>query len=833
MTDRITATLAGLFETHRIVFWSDPTGEMREAFDGLVLEGVTPLRVANDEFGLKYRILRAEPEGRFLIYRDAPAPPDRDNWLLDIEMAAAPFRADHAALWRSELGLGAEFDDLVREHAEFFRAEKRLAALKRVAGKTDTETALRLHMLAICAGAEGGLDTVVEALLRDLAAGRDDGQRTIERTGLMPFLWERLDAAYGYRTAEPDIEDFAMSLFESAWRRAMGDDDAALNAEALLVFRRWKNDRRGMAAFETLSETYADRLGIEGDLAARDTAALVRVDHYRAVDRAIVLRMVEGLAGDTLAPQDALAWIRTRRQSHWYPRYEHVYQAIRYGTEFRQALGQARLKMDSPADGFRQYANGWFRLDQFYRKFVHHLRAAEDGGALDALAEAIENLYANRYVQVVNDAWQDRIAPLDRWEIEGVARQDAFYNDWPAMYRRKDQKVAVIVSDALRYEVADECLQAIRGQNRFDATLTPMLGMLPSYTQLGMAALLPHQALSFKPGGDLVLADGESTKGRAPREKVLARGREGDRVRALGAEDLLALKTDARKALFREHDVVYVYHNAIDDTGDGSNSEVQVADAAEQAVVDMVRLVKSLASANFSNILITADHGFLFRHRALDDSDFIGDTPKGEGIDKLGRRHVIGRGLSDMPGMKRFTAAQLGLTGEGEVLIPNSIKRLRAPGSGSRYVHGGASLQEIVLPVLSVSKQRAADIRQVDVQSIVPGRGLITSSQIAVTFFQEGPVSEKVQARTLLAGIYTGDGTLISDEHVLVFDFTSDNPRERELPVKFLLSRVADDHNNETVFLTLRQRIGRTTRYEDYTRQSLQLRRGMTTDFDF
>ena len=197
------------------------------------------------------------------------------------------------------------------------------------------------------------------------------------------------------------------------------------------------------------------------------------------------------------------------------------------------------------------------------------------------------------------------------------------------------------------------------------------------------------------------------------------------------------------------------------------------------------------------------------------------------------RRFVIGRGLATTAGMKKFSSSNLGLAGDLDVLIPNSINRLRVRGAGSRFVHGGASLQEIVIPVIRVGKQRDADVNQVEVQIIVSGRSQITSGQMAVVFYQVQPVSEKMQAREFIAGIYAADDTLISDEHVLQFDFASENAREREMPRKFLLSRGADKFNNQEVFLKLRERVGKTSHFQDYTSHRFQLKRGITTDFDF
>lgn len=833
MSDRIAASLRRLFEDHRIVFWYDADHDMREEFDSLSLHGVTKLVIDNNEFGLKYRILRQEPQERFLLFKNGPQPPLADNWLLDVQLAATVFAADQASIWLAELGLPLQFEPVVRGHMEFFRAKVRVDALKRLMQLTDTQALVRLRMLAVCAGAEGGLDTIIEALLGELAAGKDDALRLIERSELSAILWSQVEQSYGYRSDAPDFEDFAITLFQSAYSRALGED-GKLNAEALLVFSRWKNNRHWANAFEALADRYQDLLKIPADLSRRDFRKVVGIDHFEEIDRHIIRQIVQAMSSQTISAPDVLNWVRERRQSHWYPKYEDIYQAIGFATEFQQALASADLTMTSPAEGVRRYVGSWFRIDQLYRKFIYHMQKSGQASLLADLYASVENRYSTNFVLAVNDAWQDQIAGLSDWKIPGYDAQARFYNGQAAPYRNKDQKVAVIISDALRYEVAEECLRRIRALDRFEADLEPMISALPSYTQLGMAALLPHKDLVMAPDGSGdVLASGEPTKGLAAREKVLAAGRVSDRTKALKAEDVMNMRAEDGKALFRDHHIVYVYHNRIDAIGDKLQTEDQLPQAVEDTIEDLTKLVRKLTSANFSNILITADHGFLYQHKALEESDFSIADPQGDEILFRNRRFVIGRGLAPTPGMKHFTPASLGLGGDLEVLIPNSINRMRVKGSGSRFVHGGAALQEVVIPVIRVGKQREADVGQVEVQILVSGRSLISSGQTAVTLYQAQPVSEKMRPRELLAGIYALDGTLISDEFSLTFDFRSENAREREMPRKFLLSRDADRFNNQDVVLKLRERVGKTSHYQDYASQRFELRRGIPTDFDF
>ncbi|TNE62526.1 MAG: BREX-1 system phosphatase PglZ type A [Sphingomonadales bacterium] len=833
MTDRIRAGLERLFEEHRIVFWYDAARDLRAEYEGVELAGVEKVEVANNEFGLKYRILRQEPKQKFLVFKDGPEPAMADNWLLDLQLASAVFKADQAAIWLAEIGLPAKYEAAVREHMEFYRSAKRLDRLKALEAEqpSDSVTAVQRKMLAVCADADGALDTVIEALLGELAEGRDDALRLIERAGLAPFFWKQLGNAYGYVSDAPDFEDFAISLFQSCYHRGLGED-GTMNSEALLVFRRWKNNRLGANAFETLSRKYQEKLRIPEDLQERDIKSLRTIDYFEEIDRQIIRLLVAEMSTQTVTSAEVLKTVRERRQSHWYPIYRDVYEAIGCATEFQQALSEAVLGMTSLAEGVKRYVTTWFKIDQLYRKFIYHMQKSGQTSLLGTLFESVENRYTTSFLLTVNDAWQDQIAKLTDWAVPGYPKQSDFYIDQASEFRRRDQKVVVIISDALRFEVAEECLREIRKLNRFDADLKPMIGTLPSYTQLGMAALLPNENLTL--AGDASVASfGQPTQGTKNREKVLAKGRNGDRAKAMKADDFMTMKADEGKELFRDHDILYLYHNRIDIVGDKLATEDRVTEATEVAIEDLTKLVRKLTTANFSNILITADHGFIYQHRPLDETEYSVADPTGTEIFFKNRRFVIGRGLNETAGMKKFSSTELGLSGDLDVLIPNSINRMRIKGAGSRFVHGGATLQEVVIPVLRVGKRRESDLGKVDVQIIAPSRSLISSGQTSVALYQVQQVSEKQQQRALLAGIYAQDGTLISDEHELVFDFTSSNPRERELPITFLLSREADRFNNQDVLLKLRERIGKTSHFEDYTSHRFQLRRGISTDFDF
>ena len=832
MTSRISQALTKLFERHRIVFWYDAKSELRTDFDAVSLEDVEKIEIDNNDFGIKHRILRERPESKFLLYRDGPQPEDLDNWLLDVQLAHGEFRTDQVAIWLAELDLGLEFAAVVQQHVEFFHAAKRKDALRKLLTPDDTAGFIRLKMIAVCASAEPRMDVILESLLQELADGSEEKFSLVEHCGLDGFFWSQLTRHYGYESTEPGIRDFLIELFKSCYAMST-DGQVKLNSDALVFLKRWKDSRQYEESFEKLSEECAGVLGIEPDLGKRDFRELIEVDYFELIDRKILSDLVKAVVGRTVSAGDVALWVRQRRQGHWYANYRDLYEAIKFAAGFMQLLGEVNLEMESLADGVQRYCGTWYQLDQHYRKFIYYLRKSGQSSLLEELAKQVENLYSNAYLLKVNDRWQAHVDGASNWSVPAIQSQRNFFEHWVRPFLRKGIKVCVVISDAMRYEIGDELMTLIRQEDRYSAELERVLSVLPSYTQLGMAALLPNRELTIADNDSAsVLVDGQSSQGTANRDKILKAALDGAGA-AVTAENFMAMNREDSRELLKANNVLYIYHNRIDHTGDKMHSEGQAFEAAEQTLNDLLRLVKKLTAANASNILITADHGFIYQHRSIEESDFAATDVEGEDIRYRDRRFVIGTGLKQAAGLRHFTPQELGLMGDLEIQLPKSINRLRLKGSGSRFVHGGASLQEVIIPVLKVNKKRQSDVSNVEVEILRGSSSVITSGQLAVVLYQAQPVTDKVQPRALRAGIFTEEGELISESHDLIFDLTSDNPRERELQVRFVLSRAADDVNGKEVVLKLEEKHAATTHYKEYKSVRYVMRRSFTSDFDF
>ncbi len=831
MMTRLAQPLLQLFGKYRIVFWYDEKNELRHEFDAVTLPDIEKIVLENNQFGVKYRILRQEPKQKFLLYQAGPSPADLDNWLLDVETAHGSFHAAQIALWLSELGLAIEFAGVIEAHAGFFQADKRRTLLQKLLRPDDSARQIRLKLLAVCAGAEPQLDAILKHLLGELASQKDEKSKLIERFALANFLWEQVARTYGYKSATPNIRDFVLALFKACYMMGLGEPSSLTN-DALVFLKSWKDSVHHQVAFETLSAECADILSIEQELQGRGYRDLAEMDLFELIDRKILSELVRDVANRTISASDCEQLIRQRRQSVWFKRYVHPYEAINGAAQFLQLLDKVDLNMRSLVDGIQQYSQVWYQVDQSYRQFIFHVRQSGQSTLLAPLLEQIENLYTNNYLLPLNNRWQPWVDACTHWEAPPVLAQSAFFSErvWPFLQR--GNKVFVIISDALRYEIGEELLHLIRQEDRYDATLEPALCVLPSFTQLGMAALLPHTTLALAgDGAGAVLVDGNSSQGTENRKKILEKALPG-RATALKAEELLAMGREESRALFRDYAVVYIYHNRIDATGDKRDTEERVFDAAAETLDELIKLIKKLANANVSNMLVTADHGFLYQNRALEESDFASQEPSGTEITEHNRRFVLGQGLVASAGFKHFVASAVGLQGQTEMLLPKSINRLRVRGAGSRYVHGGASLQEVVIPVIQINKKRQSDVTQVEVDIIRGSTTTITAGQISVAFYQTDPVTEKVQPRRLRAGIYTQAGTLISDQHELAFNLTAENARAREIRIQFVLTKSADAANNQEVILRLDERVADTSHYRDYKATRYTLRRSFTSDFD-
>jgi uncharacterized protein (TIGR02687 family) len=836
-TSRIFESLDTALARKRVVFWYDANGEWTSEFDDYEPAQAEKLRVQGNEFSVKVEISRAPLDQRFLLYLPSAKPREFENWLLDLLLAGHEFTADRASLDIQEAGLTLEFKELAQQHKAFFRSPVRNTKLKELLRPNDDEAAVRLKMLAVLAKQQADIDKLLLHAFSQLDPANPDGDDPVEALygnhQLSGHFWRAVGEKFGYASPEPNLRDFAVALFNSV--SSIGPSGELL-PHARVFMSIWKDSRGCRPAFEQWSDHLAGVLRIEDQLNdAPDTYDPDDDDTYELIERFLLCRLLQRFQGDASDAQ-LLETIRNRSSSCWFERHQHGYSALEQAITFRGLLAKADLQVPSFEEGLQRYCNGWWRLDQAYRRCIVHARTYQQPGLLKPLRDWLEAQYVNNVLLPLTNRWSDQVAGLSSWGSSTLPRQKEFHMRYvhAPLSSKGLKRLFVVISDALRYEAARDFADRLNNQagKGWQAEVDALLGALPTFTQLGMAALLPGAQLVLNPADATALVDGQSATGTDNRDKILKAYANG-RAKAILAEDFLGLATSKEGAeLTKDHDLIVIYHNRIDRIGDKRESEAETCQAVEQTFDDLEQILRKIASLKGSQAVITADHGFLFQQEPVDANDRA-QFPTAKELSFKNRRFALGTGIKASAGQKVFTADELGLSANWEAVFPLGLDRFPRSGSGSRFVHGGTSLQEVVVPVIRLKRERKDESRVVEAELLrVPAK--ITMGKLAFGLFQLEPVEPKKRLPLQLRiGLYAkADGALLCAHRTVMLDSAASEAREREQQLVLELSNAAGDYNNQTLELRLERQLEGVATPVPYKTVELKLQRPFGSDFD-
>lgn len=831
--ENILGSLKKLFVNHRVIFWYDGKKEFVDEFSDINISDINKLEVTGNEFEVKYKILKSSVSEKFLLYLPYERPNNEDNWLLDLELANHVFHTDKEAMHLQEIGLDYSFKDLMAEHIEFFRSKERKQKLKTLLVKGDEHHVLRCKMLSVVFNTDTtNLDQFVQAYALQVVDESKDFDKPLERFHLNKFFWNEIGKVYNYHSDKPSIYDFLLDLFQQNF--VLGESQN-LNIESRLILSTWKNTIPYRDYFGDISEKIAADLQIEDKLSSAKLEDIIGGDIFKLTDQRIIHELVSELVSGNLGYDKVAAYIKRRENKFWYQEYSEFYHTIESGAQLMDLVKKYKTFDSSSFDrAVKDYTNSFYEVDYSYRKFIWNHRQTKNNSVLNELSHEIEKVYNNSWLLPYNNDWQKLIDNMDLWPVDKMESQQQFFKNHVNPFLEKGQKLFVIISDAFRYECGVELNEILNSENRFDASLNYLISSIPSYTQLGMGSLLPHDKIEIKEKNDSVLVDGMSASGIQGRKKILEVN-SSVRATAIKADELMRMSVKSGgegREFAKQYDLIYIYHNRIDKTGDDKASEERVFDAVEEELSYIIDLLRKIAALNGNNVLITSDHGFIYQNQKLEESDFSISDHHGE-IWKENRRFVIGRNLKGDSSTKVFTQDELGLQNSNlEVLIPKSINRLRVKGAGSRFVHGGTTPQEIIVPLIKVSKKRQDTVSKVEID-IIKSTDRITTNILPVSFIQQGLVGESVLARRIRAGIYAEDGELLSDQFSFIFDIVEGTERQREIKHQFHLSKKAGGkYKNQRVRLILEEPLENTNKWKVYKEFYYTLSITFSSDFE-
>lgn len=804
MNDTLKKNLNKLFLNNRVVFWYDPKAEFVVDYNEFALDGVIKLELTGEnDFKVKYEILKEHPEDKYLLYARFEEPNSEDNWLLDIQMANDIFRTDACAIYLAEFNLPSSCFETIKRHERFFNADRRRGDLRKIRGYNATPLELEHAMMAVCAGLEyyRVYEFAVKLIHEEFCQDKKRIYEALEVSNLLQEVWVEFSKVYGYSGSS--IRDFAVSLYEGSYNRTFSLDSNKSN-ECRMLMSSLKNtlDVEDL----TMVADYAyDQLGMDMKISGRPYQELLSFDDYRQVDGLIIKPLAAGILDGTSDSKEVQDIIAIRRDGKWYGSFEAAYDGMLNGIKVIEKIRTFDYEIPSYIQAIQKYSSTWYEVDFCYRQFC---KAIQKGG-IDYLFDVktlIDNKYLNSFLRPLNEAWSKEAVSFLKagWKNPIMCIRDKFYSTYVKKILDEKRTAVVIISDALRYEVGKELASEINTENRFSAVVEYGISSIPSYTQIGMASLLPNTVLTVSADGEEVFVDGKSSKGAQNREQILNSYADGIYpALVLDINDALNnMDTTVLRNRIRDYRIVYIYQNIIDARGE-NDLIMACADAIEQ----LKAMVKKLGSSNVTSMFVTSDHGFLFQNQDLADYDFLSDgSITGNRITKKNRRFVLGYGLNEVQGTVVANLSDLGYGNDDglEVAFPNSILRFRLSGADTHFVHGGLSLQEIVIPVIRVSKGRVEDVGYVELQMLTR-LSSVTTGSLSVRFYQSDYVSEKNRGFDAIFGIYAEDGTLVSNEIRKSISSDAVEIRDREFQVDFSLNSESNKYRNRNVYVTVKQ----------------------------
>lgn len=847
---RLAATLAG---GSRLVIWQDEAGAYREALKELDVPGATVIDATCNELATKRRVLRDEPRGRFVIYREGEEPVPTEDLMYDIRLRAARFVCSEEGVWADELGVSAELAGCLADHRAFFNSKERRATLAASTLPKGTVQELELAMAAAALGVRDG--TVRDAaramaarVIAELYRGKETGLASISDAGLSDALWRNLRDELGYRVPDgssPSTRDLAFRLIEGTLGDLVQDEWQMSPAEASRVVSLLAGSSRTRDAYEWLCREQGSAALSMVPEEARGDGSLAAVEHVPQADEWMLMRLAKEASSGSLDGKALQELVSRRAGAPCALAYAHHYAALVALTRLDDAL--KRYQDEAPlattmAELTEGYASSWHEADRRYRELRLHYGHVSQGRFGAALSTAVGAAEA-RYDAFLSDSaarWQDHALDSGPWPPRGVPAQRDFFLECVA--RRAPEatpghRVGVIVSDALRFECGAELAELLTASRmkgivgRTRTAIEARLASIPTYTQLGMAALLPDAPMEIDPSTALVTKGGKPTSGTKARQSLMSASIPG--TIALQSEEL---PQDLATAIAAAP-VVWVYHNAIDRVGDKQATERKTFRAVEEALAELEKLISSMLVAGCSTVLVTSDHGFIYQDRDLEPKDFADvdglNLIKGaEGVDsERTRRFVVADVLPKSQLVIEYTASELSLTGGHLVGVPRGAMRFRLSGSGARFVHGGVSPQECVVPVVTVeSTQRKAASHPSGVTGFPVGRAVITGPSVTIDVYQEEPTGELVSPVTVRVGAYAKDGRLLSSsETVITLSSASASSDERKVRVRVDLTDDVDSVGVAT--LRISRQVGASNAFVTAWERDYQVNRAFGMDF--
>ena len=825
------------FYKRRIIVWYDEEKEFLNQIEEFRLQDAEVICVTgNNYFEIKKRLAVDEPNQNFLLYNPMNYEKPEDDWLIDVELYSEEFRADLIAIWMDEMGIPSSvaLRNQVKKYRKFLNAKARRDDVVKLSDGLDSPMKLQLAVMASIGEAQRTDPiSIIKSVLK-VGLNTDDNYLYQEfvKYEASDLFWSMANRITGYGN-DHNLGKLAVHIILTAASRTLPDavfdglsdymsQNGQLQAYCSDLVSDWVHSDEA-DSYMAIAENVEEEMHLVKRLSKQSASELADTEILPSINKIILTKIMTDIKNEIVETDKIYSIAEKRRASAWFSGYKDYYDGI-------FALAKMEDFFKENAAGFhivgakniwKAYTTDYYKMDTYYRQFHMSYENSKKsyGGDLQdlftAVCDKVERLYTNWFLDGLGHNWSEEAAAelAEKGYIDDIERQEKFYE---RRIRNADSKVYVIISDALRYEVAASLKEELSREMQGKVNLSSMQGIFPTETKFGMAALLPHKELTVElkesDAGKKVLkilADGQSSDSINRENLLKASNPESVAVKA---KDLMAVSRTERSELVKGKEVVYIYHDTIDETS--HTSETKVFNACEETIEELITLVRTIVN-DFGgiNIMITADHGFLYTYSPLTEESKTEKSDFVHRIVEYARRFAI-LTKGDDPEYLLPVKFMEGRTDYYGYAPRGDIRIKTSAGSGMNFVHGGVSLQEMCVPLIEYKHLRNSskeyqknkekyDTKPVEV-TLLSANHKLTNMIFSLNFYQKDAVSGNREKAVYDVYFVDSTGKKISDVQKIFADKTGADAQDRTFRCNFSLKSQAYD-NKETYYLIIEQ----------------------------
>lgn len=455
---------------------------------------------------------------------------------------------------------------------------------------------------------------------------------------------------------------------------------------------------------------------------------------------------------------------------------------------YEKALALGSLTLNTADEYVMRYESDYCFIDQHYRQANETYFGIDPTNELFDTVQKVKRCLDQNYSKLcnrINLEWTKCLKETGGIGEVHLLRQYNFYDE---KIKSVQKKVAVIVSDALRYEVAQELIGEL-AKSRHIASLKPAIAMLPSETKYCKPSLLPHRELKLYGKGEVqdMAVDDHILDTTQKRSEHLQVYRDG--AVCVPFETVAEYNQEKNREIFK-HPLVYIFHDVIDKTGHDGNAK-QIVNSCREAINELKKMIPKIhASYNVTEVYITSDHGFLFNDIMFADKD---KHKIEEDCLERSTRYYLTKSKDEVSGVVKFPLGEVsGMVNVDDVMVavPMGTNRFAAPSGGYMFTHGGAALQELIIPIIT-SRQERDDNKQPVGVMILDRRLSMQASRLRFKMLQTEAVSMDMKERQIRVALYHNDVPVTPVKDILL-DKTDPSLDNRKIQVDLTLNKNID-----------------------------------------